>query len=97
MAVLMVLGGGSTVIPMLIALERFGSSTTISFLAPSCFCSKISFYIITQVCNKFILYVHAHDNIIYISQFAFQGPSGEISKWVVSHVRDTINRREQKQ
>ena len=38
MPVLMVLGGGSTVIPMLMALERLGPSTTISFLFWSCFC-----------------------------------------------------------
>ena len=32
-----VLGGGNTVIPMLIAFERLESNITISFLVPSCF------------------------------------------------------------
>ena len=40
MAVLMVRGGGSTVIPMLIALDRFGSSTVISLVLLSCFCRE---------------------------------------------------------
>lgn len=38
MAVLIVLGGGRTVIPMLMAFDLFGSKTVISFLTPSCFC-----------------------------------------------------------
>ena len=53
MAVLMVLGGGSTVIPMLIALDRFGSSTVISFLAPSTFYKQCQQQPVSPTFDKF--------------------------------------------
>ena len=43
-AFFIVLGGGRTVIPMLIALERLGLKITISFLAPSTFWKDNSKY-----------------------------------------------------
>ena len=47
MAVLMVRGGGSTVRPMLMPLDRFAGSTVICFLTPSCFCVSKSTTVLT--------------------------------------------------